>query len=207
MVGDVVTISGLSTDSLRRLDGRHQIGFNTSFLILNEGIGNTSSTGSVTNIAVTGDLSRNAIAPNDVLGITTERLLVLNVDDVNDTVRVKREFDGVLGTAHTSTSLITSLNRSIQFNLGISTDIQTRVNIPYFFNPVESVAIGTAAGVGIGSTISYSYKVIGGGSTPTIRPEIQYITIAATGDASDFGDLTASEYQKAGASDSHGGLG
>ena len=74
------------------------------------------------------------------------------------------------GTAHTSTSLITSLNRSIQFNLGISTDIQTRVNIPYFFNPSESVAIGTAAGVGIGSTISYSYKVIGGGSTERFIP-------------------------------------
>ena len=76
VVGDVVTISGLSTDSLRRLDGRHQIGFNTSFLILNTGIGTTGATGSVTNISVTGDLSRNAIAPNDVLGIGTERLLV-----------------------------------------------------------------------------------------------------------------------------------
>ena len=176
VVGDVVTISGLSTDSLRRLDGRHQIGFNTSFLILNTGIGTTGATGSVTNISVTGDLSRNAIAPNDVLGIGTERLLVLNVDDVNDTVRIKRQFDGVkgysalTGTAHTSTSLITSLNRSIQFNLGISTDIQTRVNIPYFFNPSESVAIGTAAGVGIGSTISYSYKVVGGGSTERFIP-------------------------------------
>ena len=67
------------------------------------------------------------------------------------------------------------------------------------------------AGSGIHfTTASASNKIrgcFGGGSTPTIRPEIQYITIASTGDASDFGDLTASEYQKAGASDSHGGLG
>ena len=82
----------------------------------------------------------------------------------------KREFDGVLGTAHTSTSLITSLNRNITFNLGINTDIQTRVNVPYYFNPTESVAIGTAVGVGIGSTISYSYRVIGGGSTERFIP-------------------------------------
>ena len=34
-----------------------------------------------------------------------------------------------------------------------------------------------------------------------------YVTISTTGNAADFGDLTASEYQKAGASDSHGGLG
>ena len=129
----------LSTDSLRKLDGRHQIGFNTSFLILNAGIGTTGSTGMITDLSVTGDLSRNAIAPNDVLGINTERFLVLNVDDVNDKVRVKRQFDGrigyppsLTGIAHTSTSLITSLNRNITFNLGINTDIQTRVNIPYY---------------------------------------------------------------------------
>ena len=48
--------------------------------------------------------------------------------------------------------------------------------------------------------------VIGGGSTPTVRTEIQYITIASTGDATDFGDLSASKYNGAGASDAHGGL-
>ena len=170
VVGDVVTISGLSTDSLRRLDGRHQIGFNTSFLQLNTSIGTTASTGNVTSFSVTGDLSRNSISANDVIGINTERMLVLNVDDVNDKLRVKREFDGVIGTAHTSTSLITNLNRSISFNLGINTDIQTRVNIPYYFNPIESVSLGESAGVGIGSTISYSYRVVGGGSTERFVP-------------------------------------
>ena len=85
-------------------------------------------------------------------------------------LRVKREQDGVLGTAHTSTSLITALNRSITFRLGINTDIQTRVNVPYFFNPIESVAIGTASGVGIGSTVRYSYRVVGGGSTERFIP-------------------------------------
>ena len=170
VVGDVVTVSGLSTDSLRRLDGRHRIGFNTSFLLLNTGIGTTASTGIITSFSVTGDLSRNAIAPDDVIGINTERMLVLNVDDVNDKLRVKREFDGVLGTAHTSTSLITSLNRNLVFNLGINTDIQTRVNIPYYFNPIESVSLGESAGVGIGSTIRYSFKVVGGGSTERFVP-------------------------------------
>ena len=48
--------------------------------------------------------------------------------------------------------------------------------------------------------------VFGGGSTPTVQTEIQYITIATTGNASDFGDLSASKYNGAGASDSHGGL-
>ena len=170
IIGDIVTISGLSTDSLRQLDGRHQIGFNTSFLRLNTGIGETGSTGIVTNISVTGDLSRGIIQTNDVLGITTERMLVLNVDDVNDKIRVKREFDGVLGTAHSGGSLITSLNRTILFNVGINTNIQTAVNVPKYFNPLESVSLGESAGVGIGSTIRYSFKVVGGGSTERFVP-------------------------------------
>ena len=97
-------------------------------------------------------------------------MTVLNIDAINNKIRVKREQDGVLGTAHSSTSLITALNRSITFNLGINTDIQTRVNVPYYFNPSESVAIGTASGVGIGSTVKYSYRVVGGGSTEIFIP-------------------------------------
>ena len=177
VVGDLVTVSGLSTDTLRKLDGRHQIGFNTSFLQLNTGIGTTGTTGIVTTISVTGDLSQNGIAPNDVLGIGTERMLVLNVDNVNDNIRVKRQFDNrigyipsTVGIAHTSASVVTNLNRTITFNLGINTDIQTRVNIPYYFNPIESVALGESTGVGIGSTIRYSFKVVGGGTTERFIP-------------------------------------
>ena len=176
VVGDIVTISGLSTDTLRRLDGRHQIGFNTSFLQLNAGIGTTGATGIVTTISVSGNLSKNGVTANDILGIGTERMLILNVDDVNDKLRVKRQFNNVIGygvatgIAHTSASVVTNLNRTITFNLGINTDIQTRVNIPYYFNPIESVALGESAGVGIGSTIQYSFKVVGGATTERFIP-------------------------------------
>ncbi len=170
VVGDVITVSGLSTDSLRQLDGRHRIGFSTSFLLLNTGIGTTAATGIVTSLSVTGNLTPDAIAPNDIIGINTERMTVLNVDNVNNKIRVKREQDGVLGTAHSSTSLITALNRAIKFKIGINTDIQTRVNVPYYFNPSESVAIGTASGVGIGSTVTFTYRVVGGGRTDKFIP-------------------------------------
>ena len=46
-----------------------------------------------------------------------------------------------------------------------------------------------------------------GGNTPSNRDRIEYINVDTTGNSVDFGNLTASEYQKAGASDSHGGLG
>ena len=173
LVGDVINVSGLSTDTLRRLDGQHRIGFSTSRFLLNVGLGTTGVTGIVTSIDLTGDLSSGNINSNDVLGISTERMLVLNVDNVNGKVRVQREFDGVLGTAHSAGNIVTSLNRSISFNIGINTNIITNVNIPRYFNPVESVSLGSTTGVGVGNTIVYTLRVSGNGISSTFVPTQQ----------------------------------
>ena len=161
LVGDIINVSGLSTDTLRRLDGQHRIGFSTSRYLLNVGLGTTGATGIVTSIDITGDLSARNINANDVLGISTERMLVLNVDNVNGKVRVQREFDGVLGTAHSAGATVTALNRSISFNVGINTNIITNINIPRYFNPAETVSVGSTAGVGVGNTIVYTFGVSG----------------------------------------------
>ena len=173
LVGDVINVSGLSTDTLRRLDGQHRIGFSTSRFLLNVGLGTTGATGIVTSIDLAGDLSPQNINSNDILGITTERMLVLNVDNVNGKVKVQREFDGVLGTAHSAGNVVTSLNRSISFNIGINTNIVTNVNIPRYFNPVESVSLGSTSGVGVGNTVVYTYKVSGNGISSTFVPTQQ----------------------------------
>ena len=173
LVGDVINISGLSTDTLRRLDGQHRIGFSTSRYLLNVGLGTTGVTGIVTSIDISGDLSARNINANDVLGISTERMLVLNVDNVNGKVRVQREFDGVLGTAHSAGNVVTSLNRAISFNIGINTNVITNINIPRFFNPVESVSLGSTTGVGVGNTVVYTYKVSGNGISSTFVPTQQ----------------------------------
>ena len=46
-----------------------------------------------------------------------------------------------------------------------------------------------------------------GGADPAKVNVIQYITIASTGNAKDFGDLTTAGAEGSGCSDSHGGLG
>ena len=48
--------------------------------------------------------------------------------------------------------------------------------------------------------------VFAGGSTPSVSNVMDYITIASTGDAADFGDLLTSKRYLSGLSDSHGGL-
>ncbi len=90
-----------------------------------------------------------------------------------------------------------------------------------FYNTIDYITIAstgnatdfgdtiTAGGVHFttGGVSNSTRGVWGGGATPAIQDDISYVTIASTGNAVDFGNLTASEYQKAGASDSHGGLG
>ena len=48
--------------------------------------------------------------------------------------------------------------------------------------------------------------ISGGGAGPSNSDVIDSVTIASTGDAADFGDLSAARQQGHGASDSHGGL-
>ena len=51
-----------------------------------------------------------------------------------------------------------------------------------------------------------SRALFAGGQTPTSSDVIDYVTIASTGDAADFGDLTLARIQIIGTSQSHGGL-
>ena len=60
---------------------------------------------------------------------------------------------------------------------------------------------GTAAGAT--NTIRGCF---GGGYDPTRKNTIDYITIASTGDAADFGDLTVAKGNPFGMSNGHGGL-
>ncbi len=60
---------------------------------------------------------------------------------------------------------------------------------------------GTAAGAT--NTVRGCF---GGGYDPTRKNTIDYITIASTGDAADFGDLTAVTSDVVAASDIHGGI-
>ena len=119
--GDIVTVSGLSTDTFRDLDGSHRIGFSTSRFALNIGVGTTGITGIVTSIDVIGDFSPRSVSANDILSLSgigstnglplTENMLVLNVDSINSKLRVQREFNGVVGVAHSEGQAVTATNR------------------------------------------------------------------------------------------------
>ena len=159
--GDLITVSGITTDSLNPLNGQHRITIFEPVYSLSTGIGTTGQTGIVTSISVVGPDITNLenIAPNDILSFGSEQFLVLNVDAANTKLRVLRRYSGTGGSSISAGNKLKTLTKKINFSLGISTNIETFKNIPYYFNPTQSVALGTSFGVGIGSTITYTINV------------------------------------------------
>ena len=94
----------MSSQSILNIDGVYNIGVHTSTFRAATAIGNTASTGIVTFISINGDVA--TLRDNDVLGISTEQLLVLNVDEFNSRVRVIREYNGAVGTSYTASTII-----------------------------------------------------------------------------------------------------
>ena len=51
--------------------------------------------------------------------------------------------------------------RRLTINSGFTSDYEYRVNKQIYFNPSDSVGLGTRSGVGIGTTIAFSNPGIG----------------------------------------------
>ena len=155
---DTITISGLSTNGLK-LDGSYIVGLSTNALTLvglgttSSGISSVSTTGIVTFVNVGGDLSNTS--PNDILSIGLEQVKVLNVDREQSRLRILRSVNGI-GTAHAVDSIFSENDR--QFSIKSNENIKEIVkrNKEFYFNPLDSVALGSTSGVGIGTTITFS---------------------------------------------------
>ena len=157
---DLIVISGLSTTS-SQLEGSYNAGIGTDSFAL-AGIGtttlavrNTATTGLVTFFNISGDL--NQIKSNDILGVGTERIKVLNVEPGFGRIRALRNVDGTVGTLHTVTSIVSKVPRVLTIDAGIKTTFNAKRNKEIYFNPIETVA----QGVGIGSTLFVTKPGIG----------------------------------------------
>jgi len=158
---DIITVSGLSTTS-SQIEGSYTSGITTSRFVVtgvgtdSTGIGTDGVTGLVTHINVLGNLTYPNIDSNDILGIGTERVKVLNVEKNRSRIRVLRAVDGTVAAAHTVTSFFFQDQRRLTINAGFNTTLSSNRNREIYFNPSETVGLGTTAGVGIGSTLYFS---------------------------------------------------
>ena len=114
------------------------------------------------------------IRPNDILGIGTEKVKVLNIDEQTQRIRVLREQEGTVGSAHTNKSVLTQDSRKFTINVGsITTEKYFRVNEELYFEPIEAVGIGTTTGNGVGTLVTFRNPGVGK-STIFIDPQAIY---------------------------------
>ena len=136
-------------------------------LNLRTGIGSANYTGIVTYFNISGFLNYPNIKENDIYQINDEQIKILNIDPPNSRIRVLRNYDNTSGlSTYTAGIVLTEKPRKFQLNFGISsTSYQYDLNRELYFDPKESVGLGTTAGVGIVSTIYFSNPGVGAGIT------------------------------------------
>jgi hypothetical protein len=158
---EVVTISGLSTTTYT-FDGLHLIEVPSNFLVLRENVGSVSSTGIVTYFSVSGNIDN--FKSNDILGIGTEKVRVLNADNLSSRIRVLRSVYGTVGSAHSALEVLEEKSRKIIFQNQYSPKFEYKLNDELYFNPKDSLGLG----VGIGYTLNFSNP--GSGATTLLIP-------------------------------------
>jgi hypothetical protein len=152
---DLIVVSGLNTTS-SLIEGSYRIGVTTNTIALTAGIGSTATTGIVTYFSVAGNLNYPNIRENDVLGIGTEKVKVLNVDARSSRIRVLRAINGTVGSSHSTTTVLYEDPRKLTINAGFRSQYDYKINREIYFNPVDAVGLGTTSGIGIGVTLIFS---------------------------------------------------
>jgi len=157
---DIISISGINTTS-SLIGGSYTIGIaqNTISISNPSGISSVTITGIVTYISVSGNISN--VRENDVFNIGSETIKVLNVDNNSSRIRILRSINGTVGSTHTHTDVLYESPRRFLINVGNTTSYGYKVNKEIYFDPKESLGIGTISGVGIGSTLSFSNPGVG----------------------------------------------
>ncbi len=165
---DFVIISGLSTD-YTGLGGGYRVGIVTSSLILRTGVATTDE--NVSYFDVSGTFSK--ILPNNFYKIDDESVKVLNIDRIGSRIRVLRAQNGTTGAAHTLGTILHEQSREFRFSAGIQTSKNVKLDTELYFDPAESVGLGTTAGTGVGNTITFANP--GAGKTQIfIKPKQIY---------------------------------
>ena len=152
---DYVTISGFSTN-LSALNGTHQI------TVPSYANGRCLSTITSASVGFTTEIYVSPIPEQISVGssisIEAETLKVLEVLKNQNILRIER---GSAGVSHTVGTAVSFLPDS--FTISKSVDIfDSKVNDTVFFNPKESVGVGTISGVGYSTSFAF-----GGISTVT----------------------------------------
>lgn len=152
---DIVSVSGLST-SINAFDQSFKVFVRSDTLTLSNSIANPATTGIVTYFNVNGFLDFPNIRENDVYEIGNEKVKVLEIDKLSSRIKVLRQYDSTTGAAYTASTVLFEKTRKFTFDIQKTGNLNYNLNKQFYFNPVESVSLGSSAGAGIGYTLSFS---------------------------------------------------
>ena len=152
---DLVTVIGLSTEHKLAIDTDASVIIPKISFILNKNIGESGTTGPVTFLPVKTE-SLSKVRENDIIQVEDEKMKVLNVDVLNSRLRVLREYDGTVGVAHSLENSITHIPTRFEISLNTQNGSINKEDRELYFNPVESVGLGTTSGLGITTALYFS---------------------------------------------------
>ena len=167
---DLVTVIGINTEYNLDIDTTSAAVIPKISFILNKDIGGSADTGPVTFIPVKTE-SLVKVRENDIIQIGDEKMKVLNVDTLNSRLRVLREYDGTVGVAHSLENAITHIPTRLEISLNTENSNISKLDRELYFDPTESVGIGTTAGIsGVGVVTTLTFSDPGAGQTSITIP-------------------------------------
>ena len=153
---DIVRISGLSTD-ISVLNNSFKIGVTTLTTTTISTITASPSAGFTTEIFVS-DIP-SSISVGSSIGIGTETLKILNIYRDLNILTIQRDFESSFGTIHPEGSSVEYLTNKFTINKSIPY-FDSKVNQKVFFNPSQTIGLGTADGTENTITFSFTDKNI-----------------------------------------------
>jgi len=138
------------------------IGVSTNNLILTSDVSPSSVTGIVTYFNVVGNLSFPRLKENDIYYVGSEQVKILKVDTTSSRIQVERNINGTTGVStHPAGLNLFERANKLTLNVGILTNYTYKANREYYFEPKESVGVGTTSGIGIAHTLFFANPGVG----------------------------------------------
>ena len=168
---DLIRIQNLSNLNTQ-FGGIYRVGLTTNQLTLTQNIPDSSITGIVTYINVIGSLTIPDLNVNDILGIGTEQVKVLEVDTLSSRIKIRREYNSSIGVAHSQGITIQEYPRKFFADIGLTNVSNYKLNKELYFYPAESISIPSENVITYSNPVDFSAwssYIVGSGSTITIN--------------------------------------
>lgn len=160
--GKVVDVVGINTTAYKFIEGKYKVGVTTFYTKLITAIGSTATTGINAEINLSESTFSKKIVADDVIGIGSEKFLILGVNATNTAYKVLRCYDSSVGLSHTEGKDVIVFSKYVTFPsaVGVKTESSTKYNRSIYFNPQIDIGYGsTATSIQVGT--GYTARPIG----------------------------------------------